>query len=67
MGFGGLVISGQRNFFFCKPAGQDIFFPSNLSTGFFSSKRVSPSFVKMYLHLHCGYCSNVVLIWSCRA
>ena len=52
----GLVISGQQNFF---SAGQDIFVPSHLSVGFFFPQRGSVQvFVKMYLHLHFGFCSN---------
>ena len=49
----------SAKFFFCKPAGQDIFVPSHLSVGFFFPQRRSVQvFVKMYLHLHCGFCSN---------
>ena len=50
----------SAKFFFCKPAaGQDIFVPSHLPVGFFFPQRGSVQvFVKMYLHLHCGFCSN---------
>ena len=48
-----------RIFFSCKPAGQDIFCPFSFVCRIFFPQRGSVQvFVKMYLHLHCGYCSN---------
>ena len=38
---------------------QDSYFPLRLSAGFFFPPKGSVQvFYKMYLHLHCGYCSN---------
>ena len=60
-GRGGLVGNfwSAELFFFCKPLLGRIFFSLLICLqDFFSLKRGSPSFCKMYLHLHCGYCSN---------
>ena len=52
---GGGVISGQQEFFFL----QTFFYPSHFSAGIFFPKIGSVQvFVNIYLHLHCGYCSN---------
>ena len=38
---------------------QDIFSPPCFSAGFFSSKKGHCVYIyKMYLHSHCGHCSN---------
>ena len=63
------MISGQHVFFSSNLGGQDIFFPPKCSAGyffsllislqdFFSSKKCHVYNYRMYLHLHCGYCSN---------
>ena len=56
--------------FFQQSGGQDIFSPSKCSAGYFFSllislqdffflKKGSRVYIyKMYLHLHCGHCSN---------
>ena len=47
--WGGVGDFWSAKFFFCKPAGQDIFVPSHLSAGFFFPQRGSVQvFVKMY-------------------
>ena len=54
-GGGGGVISGQQEFFFFA----NLFYPSHFSAGIFFPKKGSVQvFVNIYLHLHCGYCSN---------
>ena len=67
---GGGGISGHQEFFFSNNlvgriffsllnALQDIFFPPHFSAGFFFLKKGSCVYIyKMYLHLHCGQCSN---------
>ena len=60
------MISGQQEFFSEQPGGQDIFFalqdiffPSSfLCRNFFLEKGSCVYIYKMYLHLHCGHCSN---------
>ena len=63
------MISGQQFFVSSNLGGQDIFFPPKCSAGYFSSLLISlqdffPSekcrvyIYRIYLHLHCGYCSN---------
>ena len=48
-----------RIFFSLLNALQDIFFPPHFSAGFFFLKKGSCVYIyKMYLHLHCGHCSN---------
>ena len=53
-GGGGGVIPGQQKFFFYKPS-FPFSFPCRI---FFPNKGSVQVFVNMYLHLHCGYCSN---------
>ena len=48
-----------RIFFSLLNALQDIFFPPHFSAGLFFLKKGSCVYIcKMYLHLHCGHCSN---------
>lgn len=67
-----------RNFFSRNLLDKIIFFPismlcriffrfSFICRIFFSSKRVTPKFCKMFLHLNSGYCSISPQIWSCKA
>ena len=53
-GGGGGDFWSARIFFFA-----NLFYPSHFSAGIFFPKKGSVQvFVNIYLHLHCGYCSN---------
>ena len=47
-----------RIFFSLLNALQDIFFSLNFSAGFSFPQKSVVYIYRMYLHLHCGYCSN---------
>ena len=52
------MISCQQDFFPENLLGRIFFSLPICLQDFFPLEMVSSSFVKMYLHLHCGYCSN---------
>ena len=54
-----LAIWWAGNFFPFRNALQDIFPPPHFSAGYFFLEKGSFVYIsKMYLHLHCGHCSD---------